>query len=65
MEIKPGVIGPVVGSPIRAMSDLDQLRDLTPDDVPYVTESVKALARELGGKPLRQGSGGPSARRPT
>src|ERR1700728_4979449 len=29
VEIKPGV-GPVVGSPIRARSDLDQLRDLTP-----------------------------------
>ncbi|MGH3167695.1 MAG: uroporphyrinogen decarboxylase, partial [Trebonia sp.] len=58
VEIKPGV-GPVVGSPIRALSDLDQLRDLTPDDVPYITESVKALTGELGGKPLIGFAGGP------
>jgi uroporphyrinogen decarboxylase len=58
VEIKPGV-GPVVGSPIRAMSDIAQLRDLTPDDVPYITESVKALTAELGGKPLIGFAGGP------
>src|ERR1700722_15841309 len=58
VEIKPGV-GPVVASPIRALSDLDRLRDLTPDDVPYITESVKALTGELGGKPLIGFAGGP------
>src|ERR1700722_5144825 len=30
-------VGPVAGSPIRALAVLDQLRDLTPDDVPYIT----------------------------
>src|ERR1700735_2663497 len=58
VEIKAGV-GPVVGSPIRARSDLARLRDLTPDDVPYITESVKALTAELGGKPLIGFAGGP------
>src|SRR6202041_1050323 len=58
VEIKAGV-GPVVGSPIRARSDLARLRDLTPDDVPYITESVKALTAELGPKPLIGFAGGP------
>ena len=58
VDIKPGV-GPVVASPIRTMSDISRLRDLTPDDVPYITESVKALTGELGGKPLIGFAGGP------
>jgi len=58
VEIKPGV-GPVIGSPIRAMSDLAQLRDLEPDDVPYITEAVKALTGELGGTPLIGFAGAP------
>ena len=58
VDIKPGV-GPVVASPIRDMSDIERLRDLTPDDVPYITESVKALTDELGDKPLIGFAGGP------
>src|ERR1700735_5036154 len=42
VEIKAGV-GPVVGSPIRALSDLARLRDLTPDGVPYIPEAVTLL----------------------
>ena len=58
VEIKPGV-GPVVGTPIRGMSDVARLRDLVPEDVPYITESVKALTGELGGKPLIGFTGAP------
>ena len=58
VDIKPGV-GPVVGHPIRDRSDVSRLRALEPDDVPYITESVKALVGELGGKPLIGFAGGP------
>src|SRR6187402_1953495 len=47
LDIVPGV-GPVVASPIRSRADLAQLRDLTPDDVPDITESVRLLTAELG-----------------
>ncbi len=58
VDIKPGV-GPVVASPIRTLDDVARLRPLEPDDVPYVTESVKALVGELGGRPLIGFAGGP------
>jgi uroporphyrinogen decarboxylase len=58
LDIKPGV-GPVVAHPIRRREDLAQLRDLTPDDVPYVTEAVRALTAELGGTPLIGFAGAP------
>jgi len=58
VDIKPGV-GPVVERPFRDMSDIARLRDLVLDDVPYITESVKALTGELGGKPLIGFAGGP------
>jgi len=58
VDIKPGV-GPVIGSPIRTLADLERLRPLEPSDVPYITESVKALVGELGGKPLIGFAGAP------
>jgi uroporphyrinogen decarboxylase len=58
VDIKPGV-GPVIGSPIRTRQDLDRLRPLEPSDVPYITEAVKALTGELGGKPLIGFAGAP------
>ncbi len=58
LDIKPGV-GPVVEKPIRTRADLDQLRDLTPDDVWYVTEAMGLLTRELGGTPLIGFAGAP------
>jgi uroporphyrinogen decarboxylase len=58
VEIKPG-IGPVVERPLRTLADIEQLRPLTAEDVPYITESVKALVGELGGKPLIGFAGGP------
>jgi uroporphyrinogen decarboxylase len=58
LDIKPGV-GPVVANPIRSRADLAQLRDLTPDDVPYVTEAVGQLVGELGATPLIGFAGAP------
>jgi uroporphyrinogen decarboxylase len=58
LDIVPGV-GPVVASPIRSAADLGQLRALEPGDVPYVTEAVQALVRELGATPLIGFAGAP------
>jgi uroporphyrinogen decarboxylase len=44
--------GPVVAEPIRRAEQLDQLRDLEPDDVASITDAAKALVGELGGTPL-------------
>lgn len=58
LDIKPGV-GPVVAEPIRTREDLRRLRDLTPDDVHYVTEAIGMLTRELGPTPLIGFAGAP------
>ncbi|MFI8930214.1 uroporphyrinogen decarboxylase [Streptomyces sp. NPDC053474] len=58
LDIKPGV-GPVVERPIRTRADLAQLRDLTPDDVSYVTEAIGMLTGELGATPLIGFAGAP------
>lgn len=58
LDIKPGV-GPVVEKPIRTRADLAQLRDLTPEDVSYVTEAIKLLTAELGETPLIGFAGAP------
>jgi len=58
LDIKPGV-GPVVERPIRTRADLDRLRELTPDDVSYVTEAIGMLTRELGPTPLIGFAGAP------
>lgn len=58
LDIKPG-IGPVVANPIRSRADLAQLRDLTPDDVSYVTEAMGMLTAELGPTPLIGFAGAP------
>ncbi|MFM9372509.1 uroporphyrinogen decarboxylase [Streptomyces sp. Da 82-17] len=58
LDIKPGV-GPVVERPIRSRADLEQLRDLTPEDVSYVTEAIGMLTGELGGTPLIGFAGAP------
>jgi uroporphyrinogen decarboxylase len=47
LDIKPGV-GPVVDEPFRGPADLQRIRPLHADeDVPYVTEAVKLLVKEL------------------
>ncbi|MFF7142065.1 MULTISPECIES: uroporphyrinogen decarboxylase [Streptomyces] len=58
LDIKPG-IGPVVEQPIRSRADLARLRDLTPEDVPYVTEAFRLLTAELGSTPLIGFAGAP------
>ena len=56
LDIVPGV-GPVVASPFRTAADLP--RELTPDDVPYITAAVQALVTELGVTPLIGFAGAP------
>ncbi len=58
LTIQPGV-GPVVAEPFRTAADLDRLPVLTPEHVPYVTESVSALVAELGATPLIGFAGAP------
>ncbi|MGW0928158.1 uroporphyrinogen decarboxylase [Streptomyces sp. NPDC002644] len=58
LDIKPGV-GPVVEQPIRSRADLERLRDLTPEDVSYVTEAIRMLTAELGSTPLIGFAGAP------
>ncbi|GAA3005546.1 uroporphyrinogen decarboxylase [Streptomyces fulvorobeus] len=58
LDIKPGV-GPVIAEPIRTRADLARLRDLTPEDVPYVTEAMGMLTAELGATPLIGFAGAP------
>ena len=58
LDIVAGV-GPVVARPIRSRADLAQLRDLTPDDVTDITESVRLLTAELGSTPLIGFAGAP------
>jgi uroporphyrinogen decarboxylase len=58
IDIKTGV-GPVVDQPIRAEADLARLPGLDPAAVPYVTEAVRLLVRELGPVPLIGFAGGP------
>ncbi|MFK0153432.1 uroporphyrinogen decarboxylase [Streptomyces sp. NPDC090499] len=58
VDIKPGV-GPVIAHPIRTRADLAQLRDLTPEDVWYVTEAIGLLTAELGPTPLIGFAGAP------
>ena len=58
LDIVAGV-GPVIAQPIRTRADLAQLRDLTPEDIPDIAESVRLLTAELGGTPLIGFAGAP------
>jgi uroporphyrinogen decarboxylase len=58
LEIVPGV-GPVVAEPVRRRTQVEAIDSLTADDVPYVADSVKSLATELGGTPLIGFAGAP------
>jgi uroporphyrinogen decarboxylase len=58
LDIKPGV-GPVIAHPVRTAADLQGLRPLEPDDVPYVTEAVGSIVAELDGTPLIGFAGAP------
>ncbi|MFL6023051.1 MAG: uroporphyrinogen decarboxylase, partial [Marmoricola sp.] len=58
LDIVPGV-GPVVGSPVRTLADVAAIPDLTPEHVPFITESVRLLVAELGATPLIGFAGAP------
>ncbi len=58
LDIVPG-IGPVIAEPIRAAPQLKQLRDIEPDDVTAIVESVEGLVNELGTTPLIGFAGAP------
>ena len=58
LDIVPGV-GPVIAQPFRSAADLDQLRPLQPEDVPYVTEATQSLVAALGPVPLIGFAGAP------
>jgi uroporphyrinogen decarboxylase len=58
IDIVPGV-GPVVDKPIREAGDIDRLRALEADDVPYITAAVGALVAALGDTPLIGFAGAP------
>ena len=58
VDIVAGV-GPVVDQPIRATADLAVLRELTAEDVTYVTAAVESLVATLGATPLIGFAGAP------
>lgn len=58
LDIVAGV-GPVVASPVRTVADVEAIPDLTPDHVPFLTEAVQALVKELGATPLIGFAGAP------
>src|SRR5919205_4029345 len=51
LDIVPGV-GPVVAKPVETVADVEAIPDLTPEHVPFITESVRMLVSELGSTPL-------------
>ncbi|MGL4173487.1 MAG: uroporphyrinogen decarboxylase [Actinomycetota bacterium] len=58
VDVIPGV-GPVIDKPFRTTADLDRLPELTPADVPYITDAVRFLVAELGATPLIGFTGAP------
>ncbi|UDY23057.1 uroporphyrinogen decarboxylase [Nocardioides sp. Kera G14] len=63
LEIKPGV-GPVFGSPVRTLEDVEAIPDLTPEHLPFITQAVQNLTAELAsigahGTPLIGFAGAP------
>src|SRR4051794_27835979 len=59
IDIVPGV-GPVVDKPIQDLADVDRLRPLEADDVPYVTAAIRELTgAALAGTPLIGFAGAP------
>jgi len=58
LDIVPGV-GPVVARPIRTLADVAAIPDLTPEHVPFITESVRLLVAELAATPLIGFAGAP------
>jgi uroporphyrinogen decarboxylase len=46
IDVAPGT-GPVADKPFRSAADLERLRPLTPDDIPYVVDTCRILVGEL------------------
>jgi len=58
IEIVAGT-GPVVAHPVRTASDVADIRNLTPEDVPDIATSVTQLVAALGATPLIGFAGAP------
>jgi uroporphyrinogen decarboxylase len=58
LDITPGV-GPVVANPVCTMADVDAIPALTAEHVPFITDAVQSLVRELGATPLIGFAGAP------
>ncbi|WP_229401266.1 uroporphyrinogen decarboxylase [Micromonospora okii] len=58
LDIVPGT-GPVVAEPVRTAADVERIRPIGRDDVPYVDEAVRLLVAELGDTPLIGFAGAP------
>ncbi len=58
LDIVPGT-GPVIAKPIRRRADVEALRPLDADQIPYVSEAVRLLVAELGATPLIGFAGAP------
>ncbi len=58
LDIKPGV-GPVVARPVETLEDVAAIPDLQAEHVPFITESVRTLVKELGETPLIGFAGAP------
>jgi uroporphyrinogen decarboxylase len=58
LDIVPGV-GPVIAQPVRTLSDVAAIPDLTSDHVPFVTAAITSLVAELGETPLIGFAGAP------
>jgi len=58
LDIVPGV-GPVIASPVGTLDDVAAIPDLTPEHVPFITESVQQLVSGLGATPLIGFAGAP------
>src|SRR5699024_4803756 len=59
VEIKSG-IGPVIDNPITSVKDVEELKELHPEeDIPYVSDTIKLLTEEQLTVPLIGFSGAP------
>ncbi|KNX37016.1 uroporphyrinogen decarboxylase [Luteipulveratus halotolerans] len=58
LDLVPGV-GPVIAQPVRTRQDLERIPELEPSHVPFITQAVSMLVRELGGTPLIGFAGAP------
>jgi uroporphyrinogen decarboxylase len=58
LDIVPGT-GPVITEPVRTATDVQRIRPLTVEAIPYVSEAVRLVVAELGPTPLIGFAGAP------